>query len=267
MAVIAVYSMKGGVGKTTLAVDLAWRMATVSARPTLLWDLDPQAGAGYLLGFDEARRQRAAAIFQRDGKPRELIKPTAYELLHLLPADESLRNLPIQLARLGQRRRLASIAATLKADYQRIVLDCPAGLGEVSDQVLAAADLLIVPLPASPLSARALDMLRRELSRNHHRHPPLLPVLSLYDARRPLHRAVAEGVAAAWPQIPLATHLEQVAVRRAPMGTFAPYTNAGRAMKRLWAGIELKLREMEPVSGTAERKLHGPFSPAQAKRD
>jgi len=244
MAVIAVYSMKGGVGKTTLAVDLAWRLATHSALRTLLWDLDPQGGAGFLLGAEDPRLNRAEAIFQRDGKPRELIEATLYENLSLVPADESLRNLPMQLARLGQRRRLANMTSLLRSDFDRIVLDCPAGLNEVSDQVITAADLLIVPLPASPLSARALNMLRRELSRNHHRHPPLLPVLSLYDARRPHHREVAEGVAERWPRIPLATHLEQSAVRRAPMGSFAPKSDASRAMKRLWLGIEAKLAEM-----------------------
>jgi cellulose biosynthesis protein BcsQ len=247
MAVIAIYSMKGGVGKTTLAVDLAWRFAALGGRNTLLWDLDPQCGAGFLLGHDPAPGARAAAIFQRDGKPRQLIEPTAYDRLSLLPADESLRHLPGQLARLGQRKRLAQMATMLKGDHERIVLDCPAGMNEVSDQVIAAADLLIVPLPPSPLSARALDMLRGELARHHHRHPPLLPVLSLYNARRPLHRAVRQGQAAAWPIVPFATQLEHMAVQRAPLGTFAPSSDASRAMQRLFCGIETKLAQDAPV--------------------
>jgi chromosome partitioning protein len=242
LAVIAVYSMKGGVGKTTLAVDLAWRFASAGARNTLLWDLDPQAGAGFLLGFDPTPHGRAAAAFQRDGKPRQLIERTAYERLSLIPGDESLRHLPGQLARMGQRRRLAQMTSLLKGDYERIVLDCPAGLSEISDQVIAAADVLIVPLPASPLSARALDMLRRELLRHHHRHPPLLPVLSMYNARRPLHREVRESTAATWPVVPLAAALEQVAEQRAPLGTFAPHSDAARAMARLWSGIEARLQ-------------------------
>jgi cellulose biosynthesis protein BcsQ len=247
MAVIAIYSMKGGVGKTTLAVDLAWRFAALGGRNTLLWDLDPQGGAGFLLGQEPAPGARAAAIFQRDGKPRQLIEPTAYKRLSLLPADESLRLLPGQLARLGQRKRLAQMAALLKGDHERIVLDCPAGMNEVSDQVIAAADLLIVPLPPSPLSARALEMLRRELTRHHHRHPPLLPVLSLYNARRPLHRAVRQGPAASWPIVPHATQLEQVAFHRAPLGTFAPQSDAARSLQRLYSGIEAKLAERAPM--------------------
>lgn len=247
MAVIAVYSMKGGVGKTTLAVDLAWRFAAQGGRRTLLWDLDPQGGAGFLLGRDPPRASRAAAIFQRDGKPRQLVEPTAYNGLSLLPADESLRQLPGQLARLGQRKRLANMTALLKADFERIVLDCPAGMNEVSDQVIQAADLLIVPLPPSPLSARALDMLRRELTRHYHHHPPILPVLSLYNSRRALHRAARQGQAAPWPIVPFATQLEQVAVERAPLGTFAPTSDASRALSRLFRGIEAKLAENRPA--------------------
>ncbi|HQV03760.1 MULTISPECIES: ParA family protein [unclassified Novosphingobium] len=241
MAVIAVYSMKGGVGKTTLAVELARRSALVSNRRTLLWDLDPQGGSGFLLGQPDLARNRAVSLFQRDGKPRQLVEPTRHPKLDLLPADSSLRQLPLQLARIGMRTRLAMMTKALKPDYERIVLDCPAGLGELSDQVLAAADLVIVPLPASPLSSRALEMLRKDLLQQHHRHPPILPVLSMYDARRPLHQDVRAGLAANWPVIPLSTHLEQLSVRHSPLDEFAPKSPAAVALRRLWAGIEAKL--------------------------
>lgn len=275
LAVIAVYSMKGGVGKTTLAVDLAWRFAATGGHRTLIWDLDPQGGAGFLLGQEAPRHPRAAAVFQRDGKPRQLIEQTCYPALSILPADESLRHLPGQLARLGQRRRLAAMTSLLKADFSRIVLDCPAGLSEISDQVIAAADVLIVPLPASPLSARALDMLRKELVRQHHRHPPLLPVLSMYNSRRPLHRAMRDGAAARWPVVPFSPQLEQVAMQQAPLDTFAPSSEAARALARLWHGVEAKVAgQFAPAAASAE--LFGtspalsepqaavPFSPVQA---
>lgn len=125
MAVIAVYSVKGGVGKTTMAVDLAWRFARRGGHSSLLWDLDPQGGAGFLLGFEDSQGHRAASVFQRDGKPRQLIVPTNYPGLALLPADDSLRGLPMQLARLGQRRRLQLLTGSLGRDFSRIVLDCP----------------------------------------------------------------------------------------------------------------------------------------------
>ncbi len=241
MALIAVYSVKGGVGKTTLAVDMAWRSAAVSHQSTLLWDLDPQGGAGWLLGLPNNPGKRAASVFHREGKPRELVTATRYRGLSLLQSDESLRSLSLTFARIGKRKRLARIAALLAAEYPRIIIDCPPVLNEISDQVFAAADLLIVPLSPSPLSARALPMIREEILKNHPRHPPILPVLLMYDARRKLHREAHAGFAAGWPVIPMNSMIEQTASRRAPLGTFAAASEASQRLQRLWDGVEAKL--------------------------
>jgi chromosome partitioning protein len=247
MAVIAVYSSKGGVGKTTMAVDLAWRCAVQGGQRALLWDLDVQGGAGFLLGMPEEQRARAAGVFQREGRPEQLIRETGYAGLSLLSADASLRGLPMQLARLGQKRRLAQLTAALRRDFPRIVLDCPPMQNELSEQILAAADVLIVPLPASPLSARALDLLRRDLRQGIGRHPPILPVLSMYDARRKGHRAAREGGMAEFPVVPMASMIEQTAFRRAPIGAFAAACEPARALERLWRAVEVKLRDVGAV--------------------
>lgn len=243
MPVVAVYSVKGGVGKTTLAVDLAWRCACIGRFPTLLWDLDQQGGAGFLLGVPPRGKARAMSLFHRDSRPRDLIEPTRFERLHLLQADDSLRFMPVQLARIGTRSRLAQMLAFLKADYRRIVLDCPPMLNEVSDQIIAAADIILLPLPPSPLSARALDQVSEELIRHHRRHPPILPVLSMYDSRRKLHREMRGGPAKGWPVIPQSSHVEQMAVRREPLHAFANSSDAARALGRLWSTVEMKLVE------------------------
>jgi cellulose biosynthesis protein BcsQ len=252
MAVIGVYSVKGGVGKTTLSVDMAWRSAVRSGHDTLLWDLDPQGGAGWLLGLPDRTGpnapQRAASVFHREGKPRELITPTRYPGLSVLQSDESLRSLSVTLARIGKRKRLATMTGFLTAEYPRIIVDCPPVINEISDQIFAAADLLIVPLPPSPLAARALPMIRDEILRRHPRHPPILPVLSMYDARRKLHREVSTGFAAGWPVIPMSSAIEQTAVRRAPIGTFAAWTDANERLQRLWDAIEAKLAVRAAIS-------------------
>ncbi len=245
MAVIGVWSVKGGVGKTTLAVDMAWRSAVVSGHRTLLWDLDPQAGCSWLLGHDTPSPPRMTSLFHRDARPQELIVETRWPDLALLPADESLRGLSIALARIGHRRRLAQLTSRLTSDYARIILDCPPVLNEISDQVIGAADLLIVPLPPSPLASRALDFIRRELVRNHQRHPPILPVLSMYDSRRRLHRDVHQGLAAGWPVVPMASAIEQAAVRRMPIGAFANWCEASMRLQKLWDAVEAKLRLRE----------------------
>lgn len=243
MAVIAVYSVKGGVGKTTLAVDYAYRCAAFGGQETLLWDLDLQGGAGFLLDNPPPVWSRALSVFYHEGKPSHMIEKTNYDRLSLLPGDISLRDMPLQLVRIGATHRLQKLTRFLSRDYKRIILDCPPMINEVSDQIIRAADVIILPLPPSPLSARALGHVRNELAK-FDRHPPLLPVLSMYDARRQLHRSAREGFASSWPVVPISSWVEQSAARHAPLPTFSNWCDPSKALDRLWRGVERKLEEL-----------------------
>ena len=240
MAVIAVYSVKGGVGKTTIAANLAWCSAAISCRKTLLWDLDAAGGAGFLYGLEPKKKHAAESVFSKDADPDELIRKTEVPRLDVLPADESLRDLDSLFTRLGKKRRLAKLAEELARRYERIVLDCPPVLNEISAQVIRAADCVIVPLPPSPLSARAFDLVTQEIRAHAREHPPILPVLSMLDLRRGLHRAAREENPN-WPAIPMASAIEQCAVRGQPVGMFAPASPAAKGFAQLWTAIERKI--------------------------
>jgi cellulose biosynthesis protein BcsQ len=242
MASIAVYSVKGGVGKTTLAVNLAWCASAISRRKTLLWDLDASNGSGFLLGVDPRKKRSADSVFADGGDPAKLIQTTAFAGLDLLPADESIRAIDRQLDRLGKKKRLAKMTAALGKTYDRIIFDCPPVLNELSAQIIRAADLVIVPLPPSPLSSRAFEVVVEEVRGSGKSHPPILPVLSMVDLRRSLHREAREANPK-WPAIPLASAVEQCAVTRQPVGAFAPRSPAARAIAQLWTAIERKLAE------------------------
>jgi cellulose biosynthesis protein BcsQ len=240
MQSIAVYSLKGGVGKTTLAVSLAWAAATRSARRTLLWDIDPQAAASFLLGDGQRGKQEAQAVFAKDVDPAKLIRSTAIERLDLLPADASLRGLDRFLFGLGKKKRLLKLIEDVGRDYDRVLLDSPPGLTETSEQVLRAADLIIVPVIPSPLSQRALDEVVAYLDRHSIRRGPILPVYNMVDRRRSLHRAALEANPD-WPIIPMASAFETMSAAEGGVARLPASSPAAQALFALWTGVEKKL--------------------------
>lgn len=239
MAVIAIYSAKGGVGKTTIAANLAWCSANQADRNTLLWDLDAAGGAGFLYGVSP-KGKKAGGMFDRERTPDELLWETGYPKLDILPADDSLRQLDTQLTRLGKRHRIAKLTERMGGEYERIILDCPPGTNELSNQVLRAAEIVIVPLPPSPLSHRAFDLVAQEIRQVGKKAPSMLPVFSMVDTRRKLHReAIAQQPK--WPVIPYSSLVEQCAVRNQPIGAFAGSSAPAQQLARLWSAIDRKI--------------------------
>lgn len=237
MKSIAVFSIKGGVGKSATAVNLAHAAATTGGRRTLLWDLDSQGAATWLLQREPKPGQKARAALGGEEALPDLVLHTDFPNLDILPADRSLRRLEGDLAQSDKAKQLKKQLKTFTESYDRILIDCPPGLSELADRIFRAADLIVLPIIPSPLSERAATQLRQELERGGTTRPAVLPVWSMVDARRKLHR---ETVATHpdWPSIPYSTAVEQMAVHRAPVATFQPASPAARAFARLWAQVE-----------------------------
>ena len=237
--VIAVYSMKGGVGKTTTAVNLAWCSAKISARRTLLWDIDAQGAASFLFGRN-AGHEKAKRIFAKEVDAASMTQPTDWPRLDLLAADLSLRQLGEELAGADKPKRLRKLLQALGGEYDRIILDCPPGLGELSEQLFRAADLIVAPVPPTPLAMRALQQVEDHLIARHAGKPPVLAVFSLVDQRKRLHRETL----ALFPEriaIPQSSMVEQMAVKRAPLASFAPRSPAAAAFSAVWTQVERTL--------------------------
>ncbi len=239
MKTIAVFAIKGGVGKTACAVNLAYAAATQSARRTLLWDLDAQGAATFTLRLAPGGRSQRK-LFAADAALDAMIQASDYPRLDVLPADKSLRHLERAFAE-DSARSLRKLLKGFDRDYDRVILDCPPGLTALADEVFRAADLIVVPLLPSPLSGRAFEQLQAHLAKHHRKSPPLLPVWTMVDRRRALHKATVDAA----PDrivVPYAVAVEAMAVHQAPVAATAPNGPAARAFARLWAEIEAALR-------------------------
>ncbi len=235
--IVSVYSVKGGVGKTTLAVNLAWASSALSKRRTLLWDLDAQGAASYILG-QELGAKSAKSSITRDGDVSGLIRPSNIEGVDILPADESLRTLDYAFHDLGKRKRLAKIAEELSRTYDRVIIDSPPGLTDTSDQILRASELVVVPVIPSALSQRSLDVIKEYVGRKKGPKVTLAPVFSMVDRRRGLHQAELDKHSG-WPAIPMASAFEKMSEERKPIGYILPQSSPHvEAVAELWRRIE-----------------------------
>jgi chromosome partitioning protein len=250
--VVALYNIKGGVGKTSAAVNLAWTAAEQGAR-VLLWDLDPQGAASYLLRIKPKVRGGGAKLVRGKTDPAALLKGSDHERLDLLPADFSYRNMDLALdATKRPTRALQRVIAPLAGDYDYVFLDCPPAISLASESVFAAADVLLVPLIPTPLSLRTFEQLTRFVAAEVATpRPQILAFFSMADGRKTLHRAIIDELARSRDgavldaAIPAAADVERMALERRALADFAPRGRAARAYGALWD--ELRPRLCGPV--------------------
>lgn len=248
MKIVAVTNIKGGVGKTTTAVNLAFLCAAGGAQ-TLLWDLDPQGAATYILGIEPDGHQVMSAKKLLAGKAQvpELIVQTDFANLSVLPANLSYRKFDIHLStHKNPTERLLKLSRSLHDVYDVLFLDCPPGISLLSENVLRAADAVVVPLLPSPLSVRMLMQLREFIADQGWEDLVLLPFFSMVDRRRALHLEAMASTRAQFPgvlktEVPYWSEIERMSLRRAPLPASSPNGEATSIYRRLWGEVVERL--------------------------
>jgi cellulose biosynthesis protein BcsQ len=251
MRLLALYHVKGGVGKTVTAVNLAFSSARDGAR-TLLWDLDPQGAASFLLRVRPEVSGAGRRLLAGGVELADAIRGSDHEGLDVLPSDARYRKWSAVLARAdGSVLPLRELLAPLAGEYERVFLDCAPGLTPVSELVFDCADGLVLPTVPTPLSLRTLAQLMKHL-KHRSRRPRTLPFFSMVDARKTLHRSVCrwaeeQSLGFLRTEIPYSSLVEQMSVKRCPIFALAPSSEVAGAFERLWQEILARLAADEPA--------------------
>jgi cellulose biosynthesis protein BcsQ len=251
--VLACYNLKGGVGKTTAAVNLGYAAAGAGQR-VLVWDMDPQAAATFLFRIKPRVPGGGKGLLKGRHELDEFIKATNYPGLDLMPADFSYRKLERRMAARPQRgARLAELVLPARHEYDRVILDCAPAVSLVSENVFLAADALLIPLIPTYLSVRVYERLKTWFAKHPEFDVRLLPFFSMADRRRRLHRDTMRQAAQDHPEL-LSTCIwysavvERMGRQRAPLQECAPAHEISAAFNALWREVE---ERFEPSHGAA----------------
>jgi chromosome partitioning protein len=238
---VALTALKGGVGKTSTTVNLA-ALAAAAGHRTLVWDIDPQAGATACLGVKPKLRGGAQRLLGGDRDLSNAIRPSSIPGLDVLPGDVSLREADVIVSgNRKPRRTLKRILSSVSKDYDVVVVDCPPGVGPATEILVRSVDLLLIPVVPAPLDLRALDRFADVIADLGAPAELLAPFLSLVDRRKPLHRKLMDEVrterrflAAA---IPVSSAVERMPLEQVPTVVAAPRSLASLALRDLWGEV------------------------------
>jgi len=244
---LAVYSNKGGVGKTATAVNISY-LAALTGLSTLICDLDPQSSASYYFRVKPKLKQDAKGFDTCEKKAIDRsIKGTDFESLDLLPADFSHRNLDIIFNQFKHpEQRLDKIITPFKKEYALVVLDCPPSINMLAENIFHAADFILVPLIPTPLSERTHKQLLKFFQKKGYETEKLYSFISMEDRRKRVHQQFSESLRKEFERvllnvIPYSADIEKMGIERAPVISFAPKSKATESYKRLWAEVYEKL--------------------------
>lgn len=242
MKVLALYSIKGGVGKTSSAVNLAFNAAQAGYR-TLVWDLDPQGASSYYFRIKPKIKGGSKDLMTGKRELDELIKGTDFDNLDLIPADFSFRNLDLLLDdKKRPTRQLKKRLKPLADEYDFIFLDCPPNISLLSEAVFEAADLLLSPIIPTTLSLRTLAQLSEFIEDHDLANLSLIPFFSMVDRRKNMHKDIMQQVLVDYPAmlkatIPYASDIERMGLERKPLAAYSGKSRSARAYHELWQEI------------------------------
>jgi chromosome partitioning protein len=241
MSILAVYNIKGGVGKTATSVNLAYLSAR-QGRKTLLCDMDPQGSASYYFRIRPDKKFGAKKLLKGGRHLEEHIKGTDYPDLDMLPADFSYRNIDIALDELKKSQlRLHKILNPLLEDYDTILLDCPPNITLLSENIFHAAQFILVPVIPTTLSLLSLKQLFEFLDKIEMERRKVLVFFSMVEKRKKMHldlmQTLGKKKQVLRAVVPFSADIERMGLHRQPIAVTLPHSPAATAYENLWQEI------------------------------
>ncbi len=247
MTTLAFYHIKGGVGKTATLVNLSFIAAQQGAK-CLICDLDPQSSTTFYFRI-QPKFKSGVKGFVKGGKRFEAnIKGTDYENLDLLPAELSFRNLDIRLNKTKKsKQQLVKILEPFQAEYDYLFLDSPPNLNIVAENIISAADYLMIPVIPTPLAVRTYRQLENFFDNKKYNKSKIMVFFSMVEKRKKLHLEMMKDLSAERVMksyIPFLSEIERMGVNCEPVSAVTPQSKASLAYQQLWDEMKMQFNSI-----------------------
>jgi cellulose biosynthesis protein BcsQ len=244
MTSLALYNLKGGVGKTAGAVNLAY-LAASEGWKTLVWDLDPQGSSSFYFDVHSDTKNTSKKILTEEVSLEEAAVESAYDNLWVIPADISARHADVVLHDIKQsKKKLKSLLGMLKG-YDIVFLDCPPGISLIHDNIFQAADLMLMPNIPTTLSMRSYDTVVAYFQEHGLEPEKIKCFFSMVDHRKNLHHEIMQQFyrdkVFLKSYIPYLSDIEKMGVHHLPLFEFANSSYAAQCYRDLWHEIKKNL--------------------------
>ena len=241
MTVLALYNLKGGVGKTAAAINLAY-LAAADGYKTLVWDLDPQGSSSFYLGVQANVKNETKKLFAEEIDVKDVIQGSVFENLWIIPADISARNIDTFLSDAKHsRKRIKSLLNQVKG-YDIVILDCPPGISLLHENIFNAADWILMPNIPTTLSINSFETVAEYFRNNELDKDKLKCFFSMVDHRKNLHHEVMQQFYRDKlffkSYIPYLSDVEKMGVNRQPLFEYANSSYAAQCFRDLWQEVK-----------------------------